>query len=543
MITVSYSIQGGNLVEVGGASRKLKEQLKRLGVQAEVMRRVMIAAYEAEANVAIHAFRGTLFARLVDSRVDMEIVDQGPGIPDVALAMVAGYSTASEDARKLGFGAGMGLPNIKRASDRFEIETRVGRGTRILSTVYFKPETNAVAARSSAPHVRPDSCVACLGCVRSCPMEAIRLVEDRPRVLEHLCIGCAACVEACRHAVFTVAEGTGEAGEQRVGDLGSGDLGSGDQGVEDGTVLAAPLAVLGGLGDSPEAVLDTLSSTGFREVRLFEEWEEVLVAKALEIARSSGAPRPVIAPVCTAVVNLIESSYPSLIPNLVAALTPAEAAAHELELSPVLVVVGCPAQASALQGAGSTGRVRVSTPSALAACVRAACRAGRPAPRDAAGERANTPGDSPSEGVIRADGVRRAIKVLAEAERGLLDDVAVLDLRACEGGCAGSPLFAGDPAVNRLRLRRAGVGARLGAEGRASVVERSQPFAPRRGVRLDEDMRAAMEKLRLIDELTRSLPGRDCAVCGAPSCAAHAEDIVLGRSGAGCPFGGTGGKR
>jgi len=102
MIAVSYPILGGNLAEVGAASRLLKEQLKRLGVKADVMRRIMIAAYEAEANVTIHATRGTLFARLSDVRIDMEIVDQGPGIADVSLALTEGWSTAPEEARKLG---------------------------------------------------------------------------------------------------------------------------------------------------------------------------------------------------------------------------------------------------------------------------------------------------------------------------------------------------------------------------------------------------------------------------------------------------------
>ena len=117
MTAVSFPIEGGDFAGAGTASRGLKEQLARLGVEGEVLRRAMIAAYEAEMNVVIHARRGKLWARLNSGRVDLEVVDEGPGIPDVEKAMREGWSTAPAEARALGFGAGMGLPNIRRASD------------------------------------------------------------------------------------------------------------------------------------------------------------------------------------------------------------------------------------------------------------------------------------------------------------------------------------------------------------------------------------------------------------------------------------------
>ena len=129
MISASYSITGGDFASAGYASRGLKERLRRIGVEAEVMRRVMIAAYEAEMNVVIHARRGNLWARLDSSRVDLEIVDEGPGIPDVERALTPGFSTASAEARALGFGAGMGLPNIKKCSDFMDLQSIVGEGT------------------------------------------------------------------------------------------------------------------------------------------------------------------------------------------------------------------------------------------------------------------------------------------------------------------------------------------------------------------------------------------------------------------------------
>ncbi len=148
MITMSCRISGGDFDTAGLATCRLKEQLARVGVGAAAMRRAMIAAYEAEMNVVIHARTGTLWARLDSGKLDLEVADEGPGIPDVELALREGWSTASEKARQMGFGAGMGLPNIRRNSDQFDIETRIGRGTRIRSTILLAgAEENVLSAR------------------------------------------------------------------------------------------------------------------------------------------------------------------------------------------------------------------------------------------------------------------------------------------------------------------------------------------------------------------------------------------------------------
>ena len=135
---VSYDIESNDFRRAGAASRAIKEHLKRIGADAEAIRRTMIAAYEAEMNVVIHSVGGRLEASLTDSRIDVNVVDDGPGIPDIELAMNEGYSTASAEARALGFGAGMGLPNIKRSSDRLRVTSRVGEGTRVSFTVYLQ---------------------------------------------------------------------------------------------------------------------------------------------------------------------------------------------------------------------------------------------------------------------------------------------------------------------------------------------------------------------------------------------------------------------
>ena len=145
-----YEIPGGDYERSGLASKALKEQLKQVGVAAEVIRRAMIAAYEAEMNAVIHGGGGTMRTVLEDHELHVEVADQGPGMGDIDLAMTEGYSTAPAKAREHGFGAGMGLPNIRRNTDRFSIESAVGKGTRICFAVHLKSqEARGVAMTSS----------------------------------------------------------------------------------------------------------------------------------------------------------------------------------------------------------------------------------------------------------------------------------------------------------------------------------------------------------------------------------------------------------
>ena len=121
----------------GKASSELKRVLSRLGIGPELIRRVSIAMYEGEINMVIHAGGGVAEAEIEKDRVVMTLSDTGPGIPDIDLAMTEGWSTASDRYRELGFGAGMGLPNMKRNSDEFEIKSEVGAGTYVRMVVYL----------------------------------------------------------------------------------------------------------------------------------------------------------------------------------------------------------------------------------------------------------------------------------------------------------------------------------------------------------------------------------------------------------------------
>lgn len=126
-----YEVMGKDYTNAGRASTGIKDTLKRLGVDPAVVRRVAIASFEAEMNVVMYATQGKMALRVSPRTVTIEVQDVGPGIPDIGLAMQEGYSTATPEMREMGFGAGMGLPNIKRNSDAFEINSEVGKGTRL----------------------------------------------------------------------------------------------------------------------------------------------------------------------------------------------------------------------------------------------------------------------------------------------------------------------------------------------------------------------------------------------------------------------------
>ncbi|MDR1547060.1 MAG: ATP-binding protein [Hungatella sp.] len=137
MITFHYRISPDDFTRAGEASSDVKSKLKKMGVTPEAVRKVAIAMYEGEINMVIHAQGGEITVSITPDRIEMILADVGPGIPDIGLAMQAGYSTAPDAVRSLGFGAGMGLPNMKRYSDEMEIDTVIGKGTTICMVVYI----------------------------------------------------------------------------------------------------------------------------------------------------------------------------------------------------------------------------------------------------------------------------------------------------------------------------------------------------------------------------------------------------------------------
>lgn len=134
-ITLHYDVDGNDFTRAGEASTQVKKTLKKLGYNSDAIRRTAIAMYEAEINMVIHAGGGTIDVDIYPDKIEIVMADEGPGIPDVEKAMQEGWSTAPENVRSLGFGAGMGLPNIKKYSDSLEIDTALGKGTKLYLTI------------------------------------------------------------------------------------------------------------------------------------------------------------------------------------------------------------------------------------------------------------------------------------------------------------------------------------------------------------------------------------------------------------------------
>ena len=132
-----FDVDGENFTSAGQASTQVKKNLRQLGLSPDIIRRVSIAMYEGEINMVIHANGGTADVIVTEQYIEIILADKGPGIPNIEQAMQEGFSTATDSIRSLGFGAGMGLPNMKRYTDTLEIDTMVGVGTTITMYVYL----------------------------------------------------------------------------------------------------------------------------------------------------------------------------------------------------------------------------------------------------------------------------------------------------------------------------------------------------------------------------------------------------------------------
>ena len=144
-ISFHYDVPGDDFTRAGEASSSIKKALKQVGLAPDIIRNVAIAMYEGEINMVIHAGGGEIDVDIAPDAVHMVLRDQGPGIQDISLAMQEGWSTAPDDVRSLGFGAGMGLPNMKKYTDEMKVESTAGVGTTVTMTVFIHPQEEAVS--------------------------------------------------------------------------------------------------------------------------------------------------------------------------------------------------------------------------------------------------------------------------------------------------------------------------------------------------------------------------------------------------------------
>jgi len=134
---LEYQVFEADFVNAGAASSAIKKTLKQLNVNPQIVKRVVVALYEAEVNAIAHAYGGMIYADIEADKIIVKVVDKGPGIPDIEWAMQEGNSTASPEVRNMGFGAGMGLPNIRKNVDRLDVQSTVGVGTSVEMEVKF----------------------------------------------------------------------------------------------------------------------------------------------------------------------------------------------------------------------------------------------------------------------------------------------------------------------------------------------------------------------------------------------------------------------
>lgn len=137
MLNLEFNIIGGDFNQAGKASSKIKKKLKQIEIDSATIKRIVVATYEAELNVVAHARSGKLIAIFESDHIQITIIDCGPGIENIDRAMEAGFSTASKKVREMGFGAGMGLPNIKKNTDELKIESEVGKGSTISFKIFY----------------------------------------------------------------------------------------------------------------------------------------------------------------------------------------------------------------------------------------------------------------------------------------------------------------------------------------------------------------------------------------------------------------------
>lgn len=133
-----YQVEGGDFTNAGSVSSMVKKMLKQLGVEQSIIKRTVVALYEAEVNIVAHAYRGVIYVEIEEDKIYIKLEDEGIGIADINQAMQKGYSTASVKVREMGFGAGMGLPNMQSNTDILNINSVVGKGTTVEMTNFFK---------------------------------------------------------------------------------------------------------------------------------------------------------------------------------------------------------------------------------------------------------------------------------------------------------------------------------------------------------------------------------------------------------------------
>lgn len=513
MITGSYPVYSRDYKNGGQVSSAIKSLLNKIGVAPDIIRRAMIAIFEAEMNIIIHSFGGEVVYRIDEKGIEIIAKDKGPGIPRIDLALQEGYSTASDEARELGFGAGMGLPNIKKNTDYFMISSS-STGTTLKFYLHF----NSIGKfEEGKVYVTYDDtrCKRCLKCVTVCPTQAIR-VNNGVSILSHRCINCNECIRICPTHVFEL-----------VPVLNKSPSSSDEQLV----ILPSPLLVFAISKVMWEEFSQKAKENGITFVPLLLA-EIELRRKTLEYSKYI-SKFPIILPSCPAIVQIIQVEFPGLIENIAPFPTPTQIIIEKLideGKKNIVFIPSCPAQmSSALSIVGEGFDLVFLHPQKgmeLVDDLNKKCGKKRLANQTIASKIKEEFDDT----VVTITGLDMVRRYLDSMERNSLfpSDTQIVELYACLGGCFGFPFWDLDPTTAKLACKIFEKEAISSFEGFFEKVPyRVSNIYPRKGIRLDEDITIAVQKLSQIEKIHHTLPGRDCSVCGSPSCLTFAEDIVV----------------
>ena len=549
-----FELSRGDFHRIGQETSALKAALLSIGFPSEASRRALVAAYELGMNVVIHADHGILTMTWRDGALEITAQDRGPGIADIELAMTEGYSTAPDYVREMGFGAGMGLPNVRKASDRFHIESEVGRGTKVFSVIVPGPSDFLGEPYFHSVRLHPEMCRGCTNCIKTCPTEAIRVRAGKAFILEDRCIDCGECIRRCpNHAKIAVSDPL-----ERLEEF-------------DCKIALVPPSFYGTLKEvSPGAVKSALMAyCGFDDVFDVSIAADLVSEVMREYILDHRGDGPFISPACPAVLRLIQVRYPSLLRQVIPCEAPMEIAAWLVKsmagLGPgkmpaAVFISPCPAKITAARQPVGRGRSLVDAVVSSSA-VHSRIAATLDSPREAAAVTVQGKfglasvratgfgmGWGSSQGEVSAVGLRGlavhgvgdVAAVLEELEKGALSgEVDFIEAGACPGGCSGGCLHPENPYVAKMRVSRLAADPGAAAkepDERVRAIGKDKPqlwfslsLKPRPIFRLDEDLDRAEQKLHLLRSLQERLPGLDCGACGAPTCRALAEDIVLNR--------------
>ena len=327
----------------------------------------------------------------------------------------------------------MGLPNIRKNTDRFSIHSELDEGTFLQFTLLLTPQHHTETYMASVS-IAPGKCKCCLRCLHVCPTQAIRIRDGAPTILPHLCIGCTACRKVCPENVYGIEcpDSLPEANDAIT------------------LYLPAPMRGQFGSAISEHDFKNMLAALGWKTVWLSDSWEKMLALAMQQIAHEQGAATLLLPPVCPAVINLIQVRYPSLLKSIAPFFSALETARESLNESAGIFITPCAALCTLAYQSSVLHPCSAASPEKLLRSLTAMI-----VDRHELQTVPEGTGGMEEGATVTITGIERVCQFLDEAENGRVDDCGIVNLYACDSGCFGSPVWPEHPDVSRYRSRAA----------------------------------------------------------------------------------------